>query len=215
MKRTLLIALGCIAANISVAQAADVMDMPVYDWTGFYAGANAGYAFGGDDSVGMNPGFGHVGDLSVKGMFGGLQAGYNQQMNNLVLGVEGDINLSGISDKDGTVRITMSDDVNYFGTLRGRGGFAADKALFYVTGGLALGSFDYEVTVPGAHINDTFSRVGYTYGAGVEYAFDDAWSMKAEYLFAGFGKKALSNAGVTTFATPSFHLVRVGLNYRF
>ena len=108
-----------------------------------------------------------------------------------------------------------SDDLSYIGTLRGRAGFAADQALLYVTGGVAFTHSDYSVIGAGANIDDSFSRIGYVVGGGIEYAMDDAWSMKAEYLYVNFGKEKLSDGVVATQATPNFHSVRIGLNYAF
>lgn len=186
----------------------------MYDWTGLYGGLNAGYGFGGDDRVGLNPTFGRVGDLEVSGIFGGAQIGYNHQTDRIVLGVEGDIQLSGISDDDRTA-FDMSSDVNFFGTLRVRGGLAFDQTMIYATGGLAFADIDYKVQGAGVNINDNYSKLGYAVGAGIEHAFDEDWSVKLEYLYVGLGRERLSDAGETTYATPSFHAVRVGVNYRF
>ncbi len=216
MKRILIAAAALMAVQASTARAADVIDEAMYDWTGLYAGLNAGYAFGGNDKVGVNPGFGQVGDLELSGVFGGAQLGYNWQIDQIVLGVEGDIQLSGISDDDDSGRFDMSNENAFFGTLRGRAGFAFDRALIYATGGLAFGSFDYEVeNGAGVDLQDDFTATGYAVGAGVEYAFDESWSMKLEYLYANFGEHDINNGGVQTVATPDFHSVRLGVNWRF
>jgi outer membrane immunogenic protein len=215
MKKWFLAAAAMFALQATSAQAADVIDEAMFDWSGLYAGLNAGYAFGGDDEVGYLPG-GNVGDLNINGFFGGAQLGYNFQHDVIVLGVEGDLQFSGISDDDSEGGFDSSNDNNYFGTLRARAGFAADRALFYITGGLAYGGFDYEVDAPaGPDLSDDFSAWGYTVGGGVEYAFDDAWSMKLEYLYANFGEEEIRNGGFETHATPDFHLVRAGVNFRF
>ena len=216
MKKLLLVTAAAVLMTAGSAMAADVAMAPVYDWTGFYVGANAGYGFGGDDKVGVNPG-GNVGDLKIHGIFGGVQGGYNYQMNSIVLGIETDIQLSNVSDNDtGGRLISSSSDVNYFGTLRGRAGVAFDKALIYGTGGLAYAGVDYSVQPPlGGGLKDQYTEVGYTVGGGLEYAFDDVWTMKAEYLFIDLGHRKISNGAVSTVATPSFQTVRIGVNYRF
>ena len=212
MKKLFLFAAAAVLTTAGSAMAADMAVDPVYDWTGFYLGANAGYGFAGDDKVGLSPG-GNVGELKIHGIFGGAEAGFNYQMNSIVLGIETDIQLSDVSDDDSDgVLGDSSSDVDYFGTLRGRAGVAFDKALIYGTGGLAYAGVDYNAP---AGINDNYTEVGYTLGGGLEYAFDDAWTMKAEYLFINLGHKTLSSGGVSTVATPSFQTVRVGVNYRF
>src|SRR5260221_9310478 len=120
------------------AAAADLTGMrPTYDWTGAYIGANGGYSFGGEDTVGFNTlDGGKVGNLILQGWSGGLQAGYNFQYSAFVLG--GDISDSG-SSSPGIPGgdFNFSDKVDYYGTLRARVGFAVDQFLFYGTGGFA------------------------------------------------------------------------------
>ncbi len=218
MKRIFLAALTAVALQASAATAADMSTESAFDWSGFYLGLNAGYGFGGDDEVGLNPVYGEIGDLGLSGMFGGIGAGYNLQIDQIVLGVEGDVQLSGISDDDDNGGFDISSDTNYFGTLRARAGFAFDRTLIYATGGVAFGGFDYEVNggaAPAVDIDESFSRWGYTFGGGVEYAFDDAWSIKGEYLYTSFGSERLEDNGQKTTATPDFHLLRVGVNYSF
>jgi outer membrane immunogenic protein len=215
MKKLLLATVLGIALQATVANAADVVTEAMHDWTGLYVGVNGGYAFGGVDEVGVNPAPGNVGELNLEGLFGGIGIGYNHQVDQLVLGIEADFQLSDISDSDAGGGYTMSNEVNYFGTVRGRAGFAIDNALIYATGGLAYGDFDYSVNGPGVAINESYSDLGLTIGAGAEFAIDDMWSVKAEYLYTIFDKERLTDGRVSTASTPDFHLVRVGLNMRF
>ncbi len=216
MKKFLLASCATMMVGVGSAFAADVSAPAMHDWTGLYAGVFGGYAFSGDDAVGVT-GFGpNLNDLSLNGIYGGVDLGYNHQIDNIVLGIEGDIAFADISDSDSGNGFSSKDDLNYVGTLRGRAGFAIDNALIYATGGVAFTSSDYRVT-DGAlvDIKDSFSRAGYVLGGGVEYAFDDQWSMKAEYLYMNFGHKWLSDGVAETKATPDFHSVRLGLNYSF
>jgi outer membrane immunogenic protein len=217
MKKILIAACAFTALSVGSANAADIIEEAVYDWSGLYAGLNAGFAFGGDDQVGLYPAIGDIGDLSLSGMFGGLGVGYNHQVDQIVLGIEADIQLSGISDDDENGDFEMSNDVNYFGTLRARAGMAFDRTLLYGTGGLAFASFDYKVqnAVIGLDIDEDYSKLGFVVGGGIEHAIDDDWSVKAEYLYANFGKEGLDDLGQTTKATPDFHSVRVGVNFKF
>lgn len=221
------------------AFAADIVPPPAYDWTGFYAGLNAGYAFDGNDEVGLsvsNGNFLSPGDLSLQGWFGGAQAGYNWQSSSFVLGVEADIQGGDVSDSfknglDLDTSTNASSSADFYGTFRGRAGFAADRALFYVTGGGAWADVDYHIySIDGGGNNVTFNNnqglFGYVLGAGVEYAFDDQWSAKLEYQYLNFGKKKLTEAvvdaggspngvTVTTFETPDFSSLRLGVNFKF
>jgi outer membrane immunogenic protein len=252
MKKLLaLLAFSTVLSFGAAAKAADIVEAPlVYDWTGFYIGANIGYAFGGSDEVGIQEELlggpsdafrgGDVGDLELSGIFGGPEIGYNIQAGSVVFGIEGDFEFSGIDDSDSgsaenppglVLDADSEDDVNWFGTVRARLGYAFDTLLIYGTGGLAVGNFDYEVKGEfndGFHfkIDDDFTQVGWTVGGGLEWAFDDNWSAKVEYKYVNFGKKSLdatlldpagdpSDYTERTHATPDFHSVKFGVNYRF
>ncbi|PRH89653.1 porin family protein [Labrys okinawensis] len=192
-----------------------------FSWTGFYAGANIGYAFGGDDRVGVHyPNYiGDIGKASGKGILGGLQAGYNYQLDNIVIGLEADIQGSQIKDSvTGSVAGIPGkgqSDVKWYGTLRPRIGYAFDRFLIYATGGLAYGNIDYKLNYDGVSIKDSSTKLGWTAGAGVEYAFTDNLSGRLEYQYVDFGGYRVGNANLSTKATPDFHAVRVGLNYKF
>ncbi|ADP72495.1 porin [Rhodomicrobium vannielii ATCC 17100] len=153
---------------------------PVATWTGFYAGLNVGYGWNDD--------------ADADGIIGGGQIGYNWQgafgTSPLVLGVETDIQGSDIKNDN-------DDKLNYFGTVRGRLGYALGNSLVYATGGFAYGEFD------GADKTST----GYTVGGGVEHKFTPNLSVKAEYLYTDLGDNDSDNA--------DFNTVRVGLNYHF
>jgi len=200
----------------------------VFDWTGLYVGANVGYAFGGHDEVAYDPTGGGPSvtfpdDLELHGLFGGVQAGFNWQFGNIVAGVEADFQLADIGDTIDTVQgFSLESQVDWFGTVRGRIGYAFDRALVYATGGLAYGHYSYEAfrtAGPTFVGGDDATLVGWTAGAGLEYAFTDNLSAKIEYLYVDLGSETFSfNGGtgpVTTNASANFHLVRLGINYRF
>ncbi len=98
------------ADGLEIEPAADIGDTEaspaVYDWTGFYIGANIGFAFGGDDEVDIKEdpsdefGKREAGDLVLSGLFGGPQVGFNFQTGDVVFGLEGDFEFSGIDDDD-------------------------------------------------------------------------------------------------------------------
>lgn len=244
--RKFLLAGAAVAALASGAQAADLgvprmpiaaaVVSPMFNWTGFYVGGHLGAAFSSSNSGLDVNGYNSTGEVvplrSRSSFIGGLALGYNWQFNQVVLGVEGDISYLGY--RSSNVSAFFAGDTTYrarsdwFGTLRARFGFAADRALFYVTGGLALSDLKYSVVdatsaPPGtATINASKSAaVGWTVGAGVEYAFSPNWTAKAEYLYASFGGGTAS-AVASTNATFNFrfnrtdqHIVRLGVNYLF
>ncbi len=225
-KTFLRVALGSVAL-IAVTAAAEAADMyrkappatpieapvSVYNWTGFYAGANVGGEFMRDRA---NVG-GVVGPLNAGSLFGGVQAGYNFQNGPWVLGVEGDVGY-GRPSKTGVFGATTfktQEGVN--GTLRARAGYAIDRTLVYGTGGLAVASFSSTASNAGGTEKHDFTRLGYAVGAGVEHAVTNNVSVKGEYLYEGFGSvnKTFVVPGVATRQSLSDHIVRVGVNYKF
>jgi outer membrane immunogenic protein len=195
----------------------------VFTWTGLYIGGNIGWGGGGDDKVGLlAPGFiGQFGDVPVDGIFGGGQIGYNWQVDNWVFGLEADFQFSGMSNSATETRLgrTVSTESNldWYGTLRPRLGYAFDRTLIYGTGGLAYGQVDYSIasTLPASSLSEKDTYVGWTLGGGAEYAFTDHWSGRLEYQYINLGREDLFNGTIGTASTPDFHSIRVGINYKF
>jgi outer membrane immunogenic protein len=173
-----------------------------FDWTGFYVGANIGYGFKGD--------FDDNADLGIddaNGFTGGVQAGYNYQFNPLVVGIEGEIDYSGISDRFEDVR----GDLNWRGSVTPRLGFAIDRFLPYVKGGLAFGSVEVDT-------GDKDDNVlwGWTAGVGAEYAVTNNVSVRAEYNYTDLTTDSFTTAEAGTFdAGYKGSDVKVGVNYKF
>jgi outer membrane immunogenic protein len=200
----------------------------VYDWTGFYVGGNVGYSWGRlDNSIGGTP----IGTTSVDGIIGGGQIGYNWQVNQIVFGLEADFQGSG-QKGDGSFTgapgvipastFTFSNKLDWFGTVRGRIGYAFDRWLPYVTGGWAYGHGNVSGTVTGGTAGTGSTSAdysGWTAGAGLEYAFMNNWSAKIEYLYVDFGNgpsvTLAPSAAVLSTGHLTDNIVRVGLNYKF
>lgn len=190
---------------------------PAFSWTGAYAGLNAGYGWGSLGNVG-NATFGKPSGFVVGGTLG-----YNHQFNQFVLGVEGDVNWTGMDSSSRTIvapasTVVNTADVKWTGTLRARAGFALDRALLFVTGGYAGASVDTKfndltLAVGGSESN---WRNGWAVGGGIEYAFSRNISAKTEYLYSSFGSKTVFNGTpYVSRAELSTSLVRAGVNYRF
>lgn len=207
---------------------------PMFNWSGWYAGVNGGYGWSPyNDQLRdtSNPPFLFSG-LSPEGWFGGGQAGYNWQGvgSPWVFGLEADIQASDINDNRnwvvGAIPVQQKSELDWFGTVRGRLGYAVDRTLFYATGGWAFGRINNCECLTGGigttRKNDTTAN-GYVVGGGVEYALGNApWSVKLEYQYINLGKNDPVNAGShlssfpgTTVHDDAFHTVRLGLNYKF
>lgn len=218
------VALGTVALVVlgGAAQAADMyrkappatpIEAPVsvYNWTGFYAGANLGGEFLRDSATAA--GVRHK--LNSGSVFGGVQAGYNWQTGPFVLGGEADIGY-GHPSKTKTFGVnTMKIEEGVSGTVRARAGYAVDRALVYGTGGLAWANFDTTVNNGVASAKSDRTRAGWVVGGGVEYALTNNISAKGEYLYEDFGNLKQTVNGVATSNKLSDHIVRVGLNYKF
>ncbi|MFG1348221.1 outer membrane protein [Xanthobacter autotrophicus] len=253
MKKFLL-ATVALAALSAPAMAADlatkypvkaVAVVPVFSWTGFYIGANAGY--GGDkftfDEAEFDPYYESVhyaysNSINSSGFFAGGQIGYNYQFaNNVVIGVETDLQWSGIEGKYSynetdvlhpyTYGSNYGASVDYFGTIRARLGYAFDRFLPYITGGAAYGktklsysAFESDGYAWGASASST--NWGWTVGGGVEYAITNNWTFKTEYLYVDLGSTDYSYATgyysdylVTGSVDTKFHTLKAGVNYKF
>jgi outer membrane immunogenic protein len=216
VKKIILAATALISATAltTAAQAADFVPAPAaYDWSGFYFGLNAGAAWNNseldNDIEGpAQPWLDQLSD-SLDGddavFTGGAMLGYNWQMDSIVLGVEADINYLGFSADSDNEYIDflggvdayhdLSFEADWFGTLRGRLGFAADNFLFYGTGGLAYGHLEAESdfrVVDGGTVYRWEGSAddvnwGWTIGAGMEYGIDN-WSIGVEYLYVDLGE---------------------------
>jgi outer membrane immunogenic protein len=224
----------CAATAASAAdlpQAADPYVPPPaqadYDWTGLYAGLNVGVAFLKERMTAVPPAFfGGVpfsaSETDSSLTYGG-QVGYNHQIDALVLGVEGDFNFldvgSDLAFFDAKNTTTWASDYDWFATIRGRVGFAADNTLFYATGGVAWlhGEFDMATTgfVASAAASDKDTLFGYTIGGGIEHAFSESFSGKIEYLYADFESHSLTDGLASVKTRPDLQVLRIGLNYHF
>jgi high affinity Mn2+ porin len=245
MKKVLL-SLATAAALCGPALSADLaykapaaLPSALYDWTGFYAGVSTGYAFGNSnwtarsggsvlDHGSLNLSQGYDGNNQGGSWFNGLQIGYNRMLaNRVVIGVEADANVSSFNNYGGnrignTIAVVggselYSDNVFASGTVRGRIGYAPGNWLFYATGGFAWTHEQYVLT--GANGTDsTFQqRVGWAAGVGVEGPLIPHWTVKAEYLYTGFGNRNIDfpSAGQQFTSNLSEQEVRVGINYHF
>ncbi len=222
-----------LAAAPMAVQAADLPAQPAYQqpykapayvppepalatWTGFYLGLNGGYGWGKADVSNSVASF--TTD-NQNGWLIGVTAGYNYQTGTWVWGLEGDIDyalIKGNATNTATCGAGSCEVKNtWFGTARGRIGYAGwNNFLPYITGGGAFAGLKVE---PSGGTSSTDTTIGWTAGAGLEYAFMSNWSAKIEYLYADLGTATCEAAvcGVDTDISPKINIVRGGINYRF
>jgi high affinity Mn2+ porin len=225
MKRVLAgLALGMLSLD-GPALAADIpLKAPrlqlVYDWTGLYFGAHAGFGRGHSDAVLSDPSIATTSN-SFGGPIGGLQAGYNVQLpSRIVLGFEADVSFPNYIDGNSvistlaTAKSYVVEQMDFSGSARGRLGYAAGPWLFYATGGLAFtGERYFNTPAIGNDEKKLAMRLGWAAGGGVEYAFAPHWSLRLEYLYSEFQNASVRfDSGAAHASSLNFQSLRVGLN---
>ncbi len=187
------------------------------DWTGFYTGVFLGYA---DDDADVDDEGGIALDdqPNPSGGLGGITGGYNFQSGQWVYGIEADIAATDLNDT-GSLDAADSEfeiDINSMATLRGRIGYDMGRWMPYATAGAAAADVDYTFDTPAGSIDDDGTMTGYTVGFGAEYAINDRWSAKGEYLYTSIEGEFEGDGVVDdTDVDHEIHAVRAGLNYRF
>jgi outer membrane immunogenic protein len=232
---------------------------PVYNWNGFYIGINGGYSWGRSSRdlnffnpvTGASLAFVSGGGRDINGGLFGGQLGYNWQTSNWLFGIETDAQWTGqkgsttvicpvagclpaLAAPGAVAAASLSDKLEWFGTIRGRVGWLATPSfLLYVTGGGAYGTVQTDLTLAGFTAaglpvavtgSRSTDRFGWTFGGGFEWLFYNNWSAKVEYLYLDLG--SVSNTA-TLFTPTGFPLsanlstritdnvIRAGINYHF
>jgi len=209
----ILISIPALAADLPspVQPVAPVAYAPSFSWTGFYVGGELGW-------IGTNPEYTAGAVLlgtpvvvsaatGKDGMSYGVLAGYNYQVGNVVLGIEGDFEGWTV----GKIRYTaitgdfLTAHSKWGGSVRGRLGYAADRVLVYISGGAAFVSTQTSIPTTGISIGGDDTRVGWTVGAGLDYAFTNNWFTGFEYRYSQFQSKSF------IYPIPVLNLGTIGL----
>lgn len=206
MKKTTLAAtVAALAFASGAALAADLPRSPVpyynpapsslYNWGGVYAGLNLGYGWGKVTNTGVNP----------SGILGGGQVGYNWQSSQFVYGVEADLQGSSANNTFAPWKFSNP----WFGTVRGRVGYAFNNILLYGTLGLAYGDLKGEL----GGVVETHTLAGWAGGGGAEVGLTPNWSAKVEYLYMDLADRGFAITGMDNGYRSN--IVRFGFNYHF
>ena len=228
----LLAASAALAIAASTAHAADLPGryspapaynaMPIFTWTGFYAGLNAGYGWNVGDSRFYDPAFGTV-ERPPRRRLRRRRPGRLQLPVRHVRGRRRDATFSmppsATRAPPTAPPITRAIRDGFFGTIRARAGVAFDRALVYGTGGFAYGDVGgnrgYD-PVLGYHSGDEINW-GWTLGGGVEYAITNNFTAKVEGLYVDLDTKDNYTLGgrVSVDRDAEFGVLRAGVNYKF
>jgi outer membrane immunogenic protein len=258
MTKLLLSSVGLlIALAAAPAVAADMpvksppLYVPAWSWSGFYIGINGGYSIGRDNiqqtllftSPPPPVVFGQPSDMVVSPVGGvfGAQIGWNWQVGTNVFGVEADAQWtrqshtvcgllceSGGGPGQGVIANTVTHEVKWLATARGRLGFAQDSYLLYVTGGAAwarVNETDMLEVDPFfvAGSSSSHTRVGWTAGVGIEVRLWGNLTGKLEYLYVDLGRMntnltlafptGMESIGIVSDLRDN--IIRAGLSYKF
>jgi len=221
--RRLTLASACfVVTAASPVLAADVtagpsMTSPGFDWTGYYAGLQAGYGWGQADINGTSgPPFSTSSDPAggfVGGYVGGLW-----QFNQAVLGAEAELNYASIGGSSSLgAGNSFGSDVRWFGSVDAKAGFAMDRVLIYGVGGLAFAGIETSQQAGSAAFSETRSKAGWTVGAGIDYALTDQFVVGAQYRYYDFGSEHFDGTNGFSDRDQSTNLntVRLNLSYKF
>ena len=201
------------------------------NWGGVYLGVNGGYGFGASNwtNAGVS-----TGNFTADGALAGGTIGINYAAyGGLMFGVEGDLDWSalkgsssaaacaGLGVTTGAACVTKSE---WLSTARGRVGYSFNRVLIFATAGAAIGDFQAALNPPATFVS-VGPQLGWTAGAGIEFAFTDNWTAKVEYLYVDLGTVSCpagtscppANAAGVSNGSVSLteSLVRAGINYKF
>lgn len=157
-------------------------------------------------------------DINV---LGGIQAGYDYQMCNNVVGVVLDWTPTALSRKEkndphGSENRYIKNDIDWISTLRMRTGLAIDRTLLYVTGGIAMGQTSVEWRDASDKLDTKSIQFGWTGGMGAEYKIDCNWSAGFELLYVQLANKKHTYNATNTFShSDSIYMGRFTLNYLY
>lgn len=181
-----------------------------FEWTGGYAGITGshGWLDGHFETAGLNPLDGDFDGGSL-----GAFAGFNKQFsNNVVIGIEGDLDHNWNEQDLSTLLGTFTGKADWQGSIRGRLGYSFGRALVYASAGWAAAHVDAELAGV-ASTSETYD--GYTVGAGVDYAVTDRIFGRLDYRYSDFGSKDLDFAGTTVESDLTQHTVKLGVGVKF
>ncbi|KAB0572503.1 outer membrane protein [Brucella pituitosa] len=218
----LLAATGAKAADAVVyEEPAPVIVAPSFTWNGAYLGGQIGYGWGKSrfDTDGFD-----LGNVKPDGFLGGLYAGYNFDLgNSVVLGIDGDVTYNNLKDSasifdDAGVDtgVELESKLRWSGAVRARAGYAVDRFLPYIAGGVAFGSVKNTLDNGVDSVSQSKTLTGWTAGAGVDYAATDNVIVRLEYRYTDYGHKDFDFGGPVSIRDKfKTNEVRLGVAYKF
>lgn len=209
------------AADVIAAPEAESVAGPLptaFNWEGAYIGGQTGYSWAGSKFSS------HIGPETVtlkpRGFLGGVYGGYNLDSgNNVIFGFDADATYDHQPKDDSTVNgvIGIESRLRWSGAVRARAGYAFERFLPYIAGGMAIGNIKDTVSLArlGSEA-ERHTRIGWTVGAGVDYAATDNVILRLEYRYADYGRRDYDFGGYLDLRNRfKTNEIRMGVAYKF
>jgi outer membrane immunogenic protein len=187
-------------------------------FSGHYIGASLAYACCGADKVGVR----YLGtltqgpELHIEGMIASARVGPRQSVGEHIFGIELEAEFGDVDDTKRRNGITATSVISNIVAMKGMVSVVTgDDYMLYAVAGAASGRSRYTVRDSSFSVSRAQRFPGYLVGVGLEVARTDEWSLRGEYLVYEFGRNRVSGAGRSSEATPTFHALRLGINYDF
>ncbi|PBB78275.1 porin [Mesorhizobium sp. WSM3879] len=220
MGRLTLASAGFFALLSGPALAADaIADLPMtapgFDWTGYYAGLQAGYGWGSSDISGTE-GEPFAASPDVDGGFVGGHVAGLWQFNQAVIGARAELNYASI---DGSALLdpgnAVGTQVKWLGSINAEAGLAVDRWLIYGVGGVAFAGIETSQDVGGSGFARTRTGTGWTIGAGVDYALSSNIVVGAQYRYYDFGNEHFDVPDDFSDRDQDLKLHTLGVNFSY
>ncbi|MGU3576786.1 outer membrane protein [Brucellaceae bacterium C25G] len=207
---------SAIAADaIQYQEPLPTLNAPSFTWSGAYVGGQIGYGWGKSHYTSLL----NEENLKPNGFLGGIYGGYNFALdNNIVLGADIDFTYNDLKKHYSGQSEKLETELQWSGAARIRAGYAVDRFLPYISGGVAFGQVrnKYSITALNNTYTDKETVTGWTIGAGFDYAATDNVIVRFEYRYTDFGRKNYNFGGSDTvpnkFKTSD---IRLGVAYKF
>lgn len=209
------------AADAIVAQEpAPIAIAPSFSWAGAYFGGQVGYGWGRAKLE--NRTNGSTSEFKPNGFIGGLYTGYNFDTgNNFILGLDANVDYNNLKKSrdfitsGNPVQTTGETQLRWSGAVRARAGYAIDRFMPYIAGGVAFGGIKNSLRIGGEESSKSKTQTGWTVGAGIDYAATNNVLLRLEYRYTDYGKKNFGLNDLDTRGSFKTNDIRLGVAYKF
>lgn len=211
---------SAFAADAIVSEEPQPYAAPIFSWGGAYIGGEVGWGWGRGKLDGDADSYS---EFKPNGFVGGIYAGYNFDLgNNVVLGIDGNFDYNDLKETHDyfstgrPVQTSLESKLEWSGAVRARAGYAIDRFMPYIAGGVAFGSVKNSVTIGSStSYSDSKTLTGWTAGAGIDYAATDNILLRLEYRYTDFGNKDFDLGDYSTRGSFKTNDIRLGIAYKF